>query len=95
MSTLPKREIKAKLQIKGFEEDFRDHDCFYYMNRGQKTNIWTKTSFGSKNYIDDDLILKMARQVKLNKKEFMKLIECTLSKEEYRELLIEKGFIKE
>jgi hypothetical protein len=94
MSTLAKKDINSKLQIKGFEQDYRDHNCFYYRNNGQKTNIWTKTSFGSKKEIDDGLISLMSKQVKLDKKEFMRLIQCTLSKEGYRELLIERGFIK-
>lgn len=94
MPTLEKREIKAKLQKKGFVEDYRDHDCFYYVNKGQKTNIWTKTSFSSKKEIGIELIKKMANQTRLKKDEFIRLIECTLSKEQYRELLIERGYIE-
>lgn len=83
-----------RLQAKGFEKEERDHHFFWYIHNGKKTNISTKTSFGSKKEIGDPLISKMADQVHLKKDEFMKLIQCTLSKEEYREVLIERGFIK-
>lgn len=95
MSTLNVKEINSKLQKKGFVKEDTDHHCFYYVHNGKKTSIWTKTSFGSHKDIGDSLILKMARQVRLKKPEFMKLIECTLSAEEYKRILIQNGEIED
>ena len=95
MSSLNVKEINAKLQKKGFVKGDTDHHCFYYMHNGKKTGIWTKTSFGSNKDIGDSLILKMAKQVRLKKPEFMRLIECTLSQEAYKNLLIQNGEIEE
>ncbi len=95
MSSLNVKEINAKLQKKGFKKENTDHNCFYYVYNGKKTGIWTKTSFGSHKDIGDNLILKMARQVRLKKPEFMRLIECTLSAEDYKKLLIQNGEIEE
>lgn len=94
MATLDVKKINLRLQAKGFEKEERDHHFFWYIHNGKKTNICTKTSFGSKKEIGDPLISAMAGQVHLNKNEFMRLIQCTLSKEGYRDLLIERGFIK-
>lgn len=94
MSTLNIKKINSRLQAKGFEKEEKDHHFFYYTYNGERTKIYTKTSFGSKKEIGDSLISKMATQVHLKKEEFMRLIECTLSKEDYRDLLLEKGLIK-
>ena len=37
------------------------------------------------------LIGEMARQLHLTKKQFLQLIDCTMTKEMYREILHEKG----
>ena len=94
MATLKIKDINAKLIKKGFTQKNNDHHFFYYINNGKKTGISTKTSFGSKKEIGDPLISAMAKQVRLEKPDFLRLIKCTLSKLGYRELLIKNGDLK-
>lgn len=93
MAELKVKDINESLQKKGFVKKANDHNFFYYMNDGKKTNIRTKTSFGSKGTIGDNLISAMAKQVKLSKAEFLPLIQCTLSKEDYKKILIDRKII--
>lgn len=88
MSSLHTKDIKKNLQKKGFIVDNqRDHIWFNYITTdGKKTPIRTKISHG-KSDIGDDLISKMARQTRISKKQFVELVECSLSKDEYFELV--------
>lgn len=87
MSTLKTRDIKNSLTKKGFEENSaRDHRYFFYKHNGKRTIIKTKMSHG-KSEIGNPLISKMARDVKLSKDEFIRLINCTLSGSEYYEII--------
>ena len=38
---------------------------------------------------------KMAKQVRLSKKDFADLIECPLSKERYMQMMKNQGYVKE
>ena len=60
----------------------------------KKTAINTKISHGE-NEIGDPLIVAMAKQLFLNKNQFMELIQCTLSAESYKKILLEMGKIKQ
>lgn len=93
MAVLKTAQIDKALKKKGFEASNKDHHFYYYMNNGKKTNIFTKTSHSS-DEIGDGLIKKMADQVRLEKNEFKELIQCTLSGEKYKQILINKGIIK-
>jgi hypothetical protein len=41
--------------------------------------------------INDGILAQMAKQCRLNKQDFMSLIDCPLSREKYEARLIEKG----
>ena len=43
--------------------------------------------------ISDGILAQMAKQCRLNKQDFMNLIDCPLSREQYEVRLIEKGEI--
>lgn len=92
MSVLEITQIDRALRKKGFDIQNGDHHFYYYMNNGKKTAIFTKTSHSARE-IGDPLIKKMANQVRLSKEEFKRLIECTLSGEDYKKILIEKELI--
>lgn len=92
MGTLKTTQIDRALRKKGFETLNKDHHFYYYMDNGKKTNIFTKTSHSS-DEIGEGLIKMMATQVHLEKNEFKELVQCTLSGEQYRDILISKGFI--
>src|SRR5205823_4623038 len=49
---------------------------------GKKTRIYTKVSHGEKE-IPDNLLGAMARQLNLNKKQFLELVDCPLTREIY------------
>lgn len=93
MSVLKIKDIDRSLQAKGFAvEPDRRHIFYYLMVDGKKTSIKTHVSHGEVE-IDDPLIDAMKKQTKLKKNEFLDLINCPLSKDEYIQLLIERGFI--
>jgi len=86
---------KAVIQ-KGFRE-FRNGDHIYYRfvqpDGEVDPLIKTKISHGSGKEISDDLLSMMSRQMMFDKKaDLMKFIECTLSDEDYYEILVLKGF---
>lgn len=84
MSSIKTKEIRHNLAQKGFIEDnSRDHIWLnYFTPEGKKTIIRTKISHG-KDSIGDPLILAMAKQVHLPKTQFIELVNCSLSGEEY------------
>ncbi len=79
----PRTESEDALERKGFRRREGDHHRFiFYTNDGKKTPIITKSSHNMRD-IGDDLLTQMAKQCRLTKLKFMKLIECTLSREDY------------
>ena len=93
---LEKRLIEAALSRKGFEANEGDHHYFvYHSSNGIKTAVRTKTSHGSgAKSIGDGLIKLMARQCKISKDEFVSLVQCSLSREQYEALLLDRGAIR-
>lgn len=90
-----KRQVESSLSAKGFIIANTDHTCFIYHTKdGLKSRIKTKTSFGARpKQIAGDLLGKMARQCQLNKKQFLNLIDCPLSQEDYEKILIENNLL--
>ncbi len=87
MANRDKNTISGSLQKKGFILDKRhgDHKYFYYHSKsGKKTEIFTKISHSPKyKTIDSNLIIQMSKQCKLLKAEFLELIDCPLTREDY------------
>jgi|WetSurMetagenome_2_1015567.scaffolds.fasta_scaffold387458_1 hypothetical protein len=80
-----KKVIKGLLQ-KGFQER-NSKDVYYHLYvNGKKAAIFTKISHGEKE-IHDGLMGAMARELKLKKSQFLDLINCPMSHEEYLALL--------
>lgn len=77
--------VEQSLLKKGFKKKDGDHHYFNYYNlNGQKTAIFTKTSHTPKmRDIPDSLLSLMAKQCRLNKSDFLDLVDCPLSREEY------------
>jgi len=87
---MPRRQsdVERALMRKGFVESESHHRFFiYYSKAGRKTLVKTKTSHGHRD-ISDDLLSKMAQQVKLVRGEFLDLVDCPLSRDEYEEKLV-------
>jgi predicted RNA binding protein YcfA (HicA-like mRNA interferase family) len=93
MSALSINKIVSSMTKKGFtisNGSKHIHLIFYYNTK--KTTIWTVYS-KSATEIGSSLINKMAKQIKLNNSQFYDFIECTLTKEDYVEILITNKYI--
>ena len=86
------KDIQKALLKKGFTEREGDHHFFDYYHRNKKTRVVTKLSHSSKE-VSDGLLGAMARQIGLTGPEFRAYIDCTLSAENYKALLLERGLI--
>lgn len=85
--TLSSKTVQQALLRKGFELNNRDHAVLVLHYEGLPTPIHTKISHGANHDIDQYLIGKMARQLKLPKDLFFQLINCTLGYDGYIEYL--------
>jgi hypothetical protein len=86
------REVAAGLKKKGFIEKPNRHTRYVLWVKEKKTAVFTEISHGEKE-IRDPLLSVMARQLKINRSQFLDLINCPLSHEEYTALLREAGHI--
>lgn len=93
MPTLERDDVVDSLCKKGFsEQDGGDHRYFRLLQDGKDTGIFTMVSRGGRKYrtLGNDLVSKMAKQLKLQTKEFVQLVECTMTGDAYVALLREK-----
>ncbi len=87
-----KRDVESGLGNKGFRLQDGDHHYYvYWSEEGKKSMAKTKTSHGSGRDISDDLLTKMSKQCGLTKGNFLKLVDCPLSRKEYEALLKAAG----
>ena len=93
MTVIKTRQIDGALQSKGFVRSEKDHHYYSLYVDGKKTQVWTKISHGGAE-CGDTLIGLMAKQAKIAKKEFVQLVECTLSGDEYVARLVARGIIR-
>jgi hypothetical protein len=91
----PKSKVEAGLQNKGFKKTEGDHHYFVYTTLdGKVTTIKTKTSHTPKmKDIPDNILSLMAKQCRLNKSNFLDLIDCPLRREDYETELKKNGDI--
>lgn len=92
MSTRKVREIRQSLLAKGFHQQQSHHEMYWFEVDGKRTSVRTRLSHGAKEY-DDRLLALMSRQLHLTRKEFERLVDCPMTGEEYRGLLIQRGAI--
>ncbi|MFA5863286.1 MAG: type II toxin-antitoxin system HicA family toxin [Phycisphaerae bacterium] len=86
------KKISKALLHKGFQER-NSKDIFYHLYvEGKKTTIFTKISHGEKE-IHDGLMGAMSRELKLKKSQFLDLINCPLSLDDYLTLLKASNYI--
>jgi len=94
---MPNRDrntISSSLQKKGFVlEENHDHKCFFYCSKsGKRTKVRTMISRGTKyKVIGDNLLTQMSKQCRLLKSEFLELIDCPLTREDYEIKLREQA----
>ncbi len=83
MASRKTREIITGLIKKGFQRRDGNHVYLHYYDvTGKKTKICTKVSHGSKEYGNKILSL-MAYQIGLSLEDFLNLIDCPMTQEEY------------
>jgi len=93
LTSRPSKKIKRSLNSIGFSEEKTHHKRFRYTSiSGDPTPAKTFLSHGSKDY-GDDLLLKMAHQLYLTKRELLRLIDGEMSREEYESILEKKGIV--
>jgi hypothetical protein len=80
--------VAAALVAKGMVMDDNHHHMFRKSVEGVTTLV-TRISHNSKE-IHDSLARTMARQCALSLKEFQSLVECSLSQEDWDELIIDR-----
>lgn len=92
--TIPAREVAPALQRKVFLVQETHHTRFiYYTSDGRKSSIHTKISHSHKE-ISTTNIKNMAEQCKLTTQQFVQMIACTISKEQYEQILIKGEYIR-
>ena len=86
-------DVEKGIKAKGFKPASGDHNYFLYVTmEGKKTAVFTKTSHGAKE-IGDNLLAKMARQVRLSRSEFDLLVDCPLDRGTYESMLLAQNCI--
>lgn len=85
-----KSKVESALRSKGFEQTESDHHYFVYITTdGKKTTVKTKTSHTPKmKDIPDNLLSQMAKQCQLSKNDFLRLLDCPLTREEYEKICV-------
>lgn len=86
------RTIQTALRRKGFEERQGSHYFYHLYVDGKKTRVHTMVSHGDRE-IGDKLIKDMSKELMLPKAEFLRLVKCSLSGEEYVAFLRAEGKI--
>lgn len=85
--------IEKALKHNGFKKTPTHHNQYrYYTLTGTKAPVKTFISHGTKDY-GDDLLSKMADQLKLTKKELLSFIDGKMTREDYETILRRKGII--
>jgi predicted RNA binding protein YcfA (HicA-like mRNA interferase family) len=87
MTVLKTRDVVNSLSKKGFRSHDGAHKFLVFWANDKKTSIHTMVSHGGRE-IDDHLIGLMSSQIRLDKEEFVKLVECMISKEDYLQKML-------
>ena len=93
---LARRVVLSGLQGKGFILKNRDHRTLYFQTQdGLKTSVITHVSHGRRGGdISDNMLGLMAKQCKVNFRQFQNLVDCKLSQEGYEDLLTKQGILE-
>ena len=95
MAVIDSKKTYKNLKKKGFVDSINHSDDHKYLElyHEGKLILYTKVSHGSKSDLGDFLIKQMSVQCKLDKHELIDLANCPMSREDYFEILKEKGLI--
>jgi hypothetical protein len=87
------RSIERALLRKGFRFVESHHRYLIFFSEGLQQEIRTKISRGTNDY-GDELLAQVSKQLFLNKKELLELIDCRMSGDDYATLMRERGVIE-
>lgn len=93
LGTRKNTNIANSLLKKGFEEKHSSHVHLIFFIDGKKTSIFTFISHGKKE-ISDNLMHKMARQLRLSHKQFCELVDCSMNGEALKAFYLDEGIVK-
>jgi predicted RNA binding protein YcfA (HicA-like mRNA interferase family) len=85
-------EYRSALLKKGFKQErATGHDIFCLYVGEKKTQIFTMLSHGSSEDINNPLLNKMKKQLRLSNQEIERFIECPMNHDEFLSTLRRKG----
>jgi hypothetical protein len=95
MAVAKKEALKSSLR-KGFDivQGCSDHIKFAFMVKG-KPVARTFVSHGGPKDLTDNQISAMAAECHLSRQEFIAFAKCIMTEKQYRQILVDKGIIKE
>ncbi len=93
MAVISSKDTLKSLKRKGFVEK-QSHHRFLELWHNGKFILHTRLSQGGEHDLNNFLIKQMSVQCKLDKAQFLDLVRCPLSKEDYFHILESKGFLK-
>lgn len=88
------KDVTGNLLRKGFRQRQGGDKYFHLYVDGKKTPVFTFVSHGERE-IHDGLLGQMAKQTRLSKVLFLKLVDCPMSEEAYLQRLREQGVLRE
>lgn len=90
---IKRKKVQNALKRKGFDEvEESHHTYFHFIIDGEDTGIYTYVSRGSKyTSLGQNLLNKMAKQIKIRPNKFEQLIECTLTEADLQSIYREAG----
>ncbi len=90
MGAIKTQKIRRQLLKKGFKEDSTHHQMYWFYHGERRTSIRTRLSHGYAEY-GDKLLAQVARQMRLNKRQLLRFIDCAITYEVYLRMLLEAG----
>lgn len=90
-------ELSGALERKRcfFKKSKRDHNYYFLMVDGKKTEIFTKVSFSRSTEYGDGLLSLVKRQLRFSsqKELFENFLECSFSAQQYIDFLRSNGIL--
>ena len=85
------KAVERALESKGFVEEKTHHRYYVYWTvAGRKTTVRTYTSHGNPD-LNDYLLGKMAEQCRLTKAQFVGLVDCPFTRDDFEGSLSDQG----
>lgn len=91
------RDVRRALLAKGFQkEKSTDHEWYRFYRNGKASSIRTKISHGDKGELvsSSPLMTNVQRQLRLQHKQLVALLNCPMSEEEYAAHLEGEGHLR-